>query len=54
MVIEIGHYERNTTPTASKISGIKSLGTVEELGMADHRTAKKIFNSEQQKPRTSQ
>ena len=34
MVIEIGHYERNITPTASKKGGIKSLGTVEEPGTA--------------------
>ena len=40
MVIKIGHYGRNITPTVTINGGIKSLGTVEELGMADHRTAK--------------
>ena len=34
MVIGIGHYERNITPTASKNGVIKSLGTVEEPGTA--------------------
>ena len=55
MVIKIGHYGRNITPTVTINGGIKSLGTVEELGTADHQTAKKIFNSERkQKPRTHQ
>ena len=34
MVIKISHYERNITPTASKISGIKSLDIIDEPGTA--------------------